>query len=57
MSDLKSTGLPTRESIASDSKPLTSAAIARLVEEVRLAADGELPDVTAYNRTYHRHNR
>lgn len=35
---------------------LDSVALTRLIEEVR-QADGVLQDTTAYNRTYHRHNR
>ena len=39
------------------SEPLSSVALARLIEEVRHAGDGSSIDLTAYNRTYHRHNR
>lgn len=39
------------------SEPLASVALARLIEEVRHAGDGATVDLTAYNRTYHRHNR
>jgi len=37
-------------------KPIDSAALRRLIEEVR-ATGATTPDTTAYNRTYHRHNR
>jgi len=37
-------------------QPLDSVALARLIEEVRNTGDEGL-DATAYNRTYHRHNR
>jgi hypothetical protein len=45
-----------------DSRPLTvesvdSVALARLIEEVRNEGAGPLGSPTAYNRTYHRHNR
>lgn len=36
---------------------LSSVALARLVEEVRNNGDGGPASATAYNRTYHRHNR
>ena len=36
-------------------KALSSAALMRLIEEVR--NDEALPGRTAYDRTYHRHNR
>lgn len=36
---------------------LDSVALARLIEEIRKGRDGELYTPTAYNRTYHRHNR
>ncbi len=45
---------PTPKTI--DLKPLDSIALARLIEEVRNTGEERL-DVTAYNRTYHRHNR
>jgi hypothetical protein len=38
-------------------KAIESAALARLIEEVRNTGSEGLADVTAYNRTYHRHNR
>lgn len=34
-----------------------SVALTRLIEEVRNRGDGEIDSPTAYNRTYHRHNR
>ena len=45
-----------------DTRPLTvelvdSVALARLIEEVRNEGAGPLGSPTAYNRTYHRHNR
>lgn len=36
---------------------LGSVALARLVDEVKNAGDSPLGNPTAYNRTYHRHNR
>ena len=36
---------------------LGSAALARLVEEVRSPSDTPQVSATNYNRTYHRHNR
>ena len=48
--------LPAGTPSALDALP-DSAALARLVEEVRLDRVGALPSPTAYNRTYHRHNR
>ena len=36
---------------------INSTALARLIEEVRNNEIGELAPSTAYNRTYHRHNR
>jgi hypothetical protein len=42
------------EELAFDTEALDSAALRRLIEEVR--AD-ELPSMHAYNRTYNRHNR
>ena len=36
---------------------LDSAALARLVEEVRNPSDTAQASATNYNRTYHRHNR
>ena len=51
------------KAFAADAEPksirlasIDSAALARLIEEVRNTGDGPV-DVTAYNRTYHRHNR
>ena len=38
-------------------RDLGSVALARLIEEVRNNEAGELASPTAYNRTYHRHNR
>lgn len=38
-------------------KPIDSVALARLVEEVRNTGGAGVADATAYNRTYHRHNR
>jgi hypothetical protein len=38
-------------------KPIESAALARLIEEVRNTRGVGVADATAYNRTYHRHNR
>lgn len=37
-------------------KAIDSAALRRLIEEVRNTGDAAA-DATAYNRTYHRHNR
>ncbi|MFA4900093.1 MAG: YhhA family cyclophane-containing RiPP [Brevundimonas sp.] len=37
-------------------KAISSTALRRLIEEVRNTGDAKA-DVTAYNRTYHRHNR
>ena len=37
-------------------KSIDSFALARLIEEVRNTGR-EVADMTAYNRTYHRHNR
>lgn len=34
-----------------------SVALTRLIEEARNPGDGEIDSPTAYNRTYHRHNR
>ncbi len=46
---------PVRDEAAPVAAPkLSSAALARLVEEVRV---GEETRLDAYNRTYHRHNR
>lgn len=45
---------PTPEMV--DVKSIDSAALARLVEEVRNPAD-QAVQANAYNRTYHRHNR
>lgn len=36
---------------------MSSVALARLVEEVQNNGDGGPASATAYNRTYHRHNR
>jgi len=36
---------------------INSVALARLIEEVQNNGIGELTPSTAYNRTYHRHNR
>jgi hypothetical protein len=36
---------------------IESVALARLIEEVRNDGAGQLGSPTAYNRTYHRHNR
>lgn len=36
---------------------LASVALSRLIEEVRNEGNDDLPSPTAYNRTYHRHNR
>jgi hypothetical protein len=36
---------------------IESVALARLIEEVRNEGAGPLGSPTAYNRTYHRHNR
>lgn len=38
-------------------RSLDSAALARLIEEVRNDGPGEPFSPTAYNRMYHRHNR
>ena len=38
-------------------KSISSVALARLIQEVRNDDDGERFSPTAYNRTYHRHNR
>ena len=38
-------------------KSLDSAALSRLIEEVRKDGPGESFSPTAYNRMYHRHNR
>jgi hypothetical protein len=38
-------------------KTTESVALARLIEEVRNEGAGPLGSSTAYNRTYHRHNR
>ena len=40
-----------------DVESLSSVALARLAEEVRNDVDHEFTTTTAYNRTYHRHNR
>jgi hypothetical protein len=40
-----------------DIESISSAALARLIEEVRNDSVGQLAAPTAYNRTYHRHNR
>jgi hypothetical protein len=37
-------------------RDLGSVALARIIEEVRVS-DSDRLDTTAYNRTYHRHNR
>ena len=36
---------------------ISSVALARLIEEVENEGDGDVQPLTAYNRTYHRHNR
>jgi hypothetical protein len=36
---------------------IESIALQRLIAEVRLSDDPAVFDATAYNRTYHRHNR
>ena len=36
---------------------IRSTALARLIDEVRKDGNGEPVSATAYNRTYHRHNR
>ncbi len=38
-------------------REVDSIALSRLIEEVRNVSDPDRRDVTAYNRTYHRHNR
>lgn len=38
-------------------RSLDSVALARLIQEVQNDGDGERISPTAYNRTYHRHNR
>jgi hypothetical protein len=38
-------------------KAIDSVALARLVEEVRNTGGEAAADTSAYNRTYHRHNR
>ena len=48
---------PTVESLDLQLKSISSVTLARLVEEVRIDDDGERFSPTAYNRTYHRHNR
>ena len=47
----------TVESLDLPLKSLSSVALARLFEEVQTDDDGERFTPTAYNRTYHRHNR
>lgn len=42
------------EKVAAKPVKLSSAALARLIEEVRV---GDEVKLGAYNRTYHRHNR
>lgn len=37
--------------------PIESVALQRLIAEVRRSDDPHVFDATAYNRTYHRHNR
>ena len=38
-------------------KKITSTALARLIDEVRNHRGETMVSATAYNRTYHRHNR
>ncbi|SMD06233.1 YhhA family cyclophane-containing RiPP [Novosphingobium sp. B1] len=46
------------ESAASElDLPIQSVALQRLIAEVRRSDDPHVFDATAYNRTYHRHNR
>ena len=40
-----------------DLNTMSSVTLARLVEEVQNNGDGGPASSTAYNRTYHRHNR
>lgn len=56
MSELEPMRLP-KNAEGAECKSLTSVALARLIDEVRHAGDGTITDLTAYNRTYHRHNR
>lgn len=42
------------ELIEIDTSTISSTTLARLIEEVR---NDELPEMHAYNRTHHRHNR
>lgn len=48
---------PTLERLDVDPKALTSAALARLIEEVRNDPSPKAQSATTYNRMYHRHNR
>ncbi len=45
------------ESLDIQLESINSAALTRLIEEVRNDGNGEPTVSTAYNRTYHRHNR
>ena len=61
MHDPKEPALPEQskapDNLELEVRGLGSVALARLVEEVQNCGDGDLPSPTAYNRTYHRHNR
>jgi len=57
MTEMDQRDFPTTTEFAPRPLEVTdSVALARLIEEVRLAAT-PVADKTAYNRTYHRHNR
>ena len=45
------------ESLDIQLESINSAALARLIEEVRNGGNGESTASATYNRTYHRHNR
>ena len=61
MADVNDTPEPrkarTAESLDVQLNSISSVALARLVKEVKIDDDGERFSPTAYNRTYHRHNR
>lgn len=50
--------IPDEEQVVTiDFSPADSAALQRLIMEVKQRDDKALFDTTLYNRTYHRHNR
>jgi len=61
MDNTKNLNEPLESQLVENSKiepnSMSSVTLARLVEEVRNNGDGGSASATAYNRTYHRHNR